>query len=304
MKRRVLYASCLAALLAGAAASAQETDADAGAKPGPETTIATINGQDFSLGIFRLFYAERLRQQNAENTPELQNQVFNEFVNIVVTAQDALGKGLDKEEGVQNALELQRIQLLSRLALQDAARTETPSDETLQAAYEERYGGETRQEYKARHILVKAEDEAKKLIEELEGGADFSELAKTHSLGPTGKNGGDLGWFDSKQMVKPFTEAVQQMEPGSHSQAPVQTQFGWHVILLEEAREAEPPPLESVKGELSAGMQRETLSAYVAALRQGAELELNSDLIKTSPAEESEEAQGSEEPESPAEAEE
>jgi peptidyl-prolyl cis-trans isomerase C len=191
---------------------------------------------------------------------------------------------------VQNAVELQRLQLLSRLALQDAARSLSPSDEALQQAYDERYGGEKREEYKARHILVKTEAEAEKLIKELEGGADFTELAKAHSLGPTGKNGGDLGWFDSKQMVKPFTEAVKDMKPGSYSDAPVQTQFGWHVILLEETREADPPPLENVKAELSAGMQRETLAGYVSELRQRAQLDLNSDLIKANPAGDSEDS--------------
>lgn len=280
MNKRILHVCCLAGLLAGGGLAAQESTPATASGPGPETSIATINDQDISLGLFRLFYAERLRQQNAENSPAFQNQAFNEFVNIVVTAQNAVEKGIDKDPNVQNAMELQRLQLLSRLALQDAARSLMPTDEALQKAYDERYGNEKQKEYKARHILVKTEDEAKKLIEELNGGGDFQALAKTNSLGPTGKNGGDLGWFDAKQMVKPFTEAVEGMEPGSHSDTPVQTQFGWHVILLEETREADPPSLDSVKGELGAGMQRETLSNYVAELRERAKLDLNSDLIK------------------------
>jgi peptidyl-prolyl cis-trans isomerase C len=287
MKKHILYACCLSALLVGGSPQAQEAETSAAKPASGGTTIATINGEEFSLGLFRLFYAERLRQQNAENTPVFQNQAFNEFVNIIVTAQNAAEKGIDEDENVQNALELQRLQLLSRLALQDAARTLAPSDEVLQKAYDERYGKDKRVEYKARHILVKSEDEARNLIAELKGGADFTELAKAHSLGPTGQNGGDLGWFDAKQMVKPFTEAVKQMEPGSHSDTPVQTQFGWHVILLEETREADPPPLDSVKAELTAGMQRETLAGFVSELRQDAKLDLNSDLIKTSTTEES-----------------
>jgi len=285
MKKHILHACCLAGLLAAGGLVAQESTQPSAPGPNPETAIATINDQDISLGLFRLFYAERLRQQQAENTPAFQNQVFNEFVNIVVTAQNAVEKGIDKDPNVQNALELQRLQLLSRLALQDAARSLVPSDEALQKAYDERYGKEKQKEYKARHILVKTEDEAKKLIEELDGGGDFQELAKTKSLGPTGKNGGDLGWFDSKQMVKPFTEAVEGMEPGSHSKTPVQTQFGWHVILLEETREADPPSLDSVKGELSAVLQRDTLSNFVGELRERAKLDLNSDLIKANSAE-------------------
>jgi peptidyl-prolyl cis-trans isomerase C len=218
---------------------------------------------------------------NAQNTPEFQNRAFNELVNVVVTAQDAQEKELDKQPGFGNALELQRLQLLSRLGIQNAAKTLQPSEEELKKAYDEQFK-EKRTEYKARHILVKEQDEAKKLIEELEGGADFSELAKTNSLGPTGKTGGDLGWFDSSQMVKPFTEAVAAMQAGEHSKEPVQTQFGWHVILLEEARESEPPALDEVKNELTASLQRDTLGTYVSELREKADLKLNPELIKTS----------------------
>jgi peptidyl-prolyl cis-trans isomerase C len=280
MKKKILYVGCLTGLLAASGLIAQETQTTPKDDPPPETTIATINSEEFSLGLFRLFFVERLRQEKTENTPAFQNQVFNEFVNIVVTAQNATSKGIDKDPTVQNAIKLQELQVLSRLDLQDAARNLAPSDEDLQKTYDDRYGNTKRKEFKARHILVKTEDEAKALIEKLDGGGDFTELAKESSLGPTGKNGGDLGWFDSKQMVKPFTEAVEGMKPGSYSETPVQTQFGWHVILLEDTREADPPSLDSVKGELNAGIQREALANYVSDLRKNAEVDLNSDLIK------------------------
>lgn len=315
MKKSILHLYCLAGLLVSGGLAAQEAETapaaaqqgesapTAAAAPASDTAIATINGEDISLGLFRVFYAERMRQRNAENTPEFQNQAFNEFVNIVVTAQNAIEKGIDKDPNLVYAVELQRLQLLSRVALQDAARTLTPTDEALQKAYDERYGNEKQKEYKARHILVKTEDEGKKLIEELKGGGDFQELAKTQSLGPTGKNGGDLGWFNAKQMVKPFTEAVEAMTPESYSETPVQTQFGWHVILLEEAREADPPTLESVKGELSLGMQRETLSNYIGELRERAKLDLNSDLIKSDDSGAAVAPETSNAPEAPADAE-
>jgi peptidyl-prolyl cis-trans isomerase C len=272
--------ACLIGLLAVNAAEA----ADPPAAPSGETTIATVNGQAVPLDLFRLFFAERIQALSAPNTPELQNQVFNEFVNTLVTAQDAERQGLDKQPGVQYALDLQRIQLLSRLALQTAAQTAQPSDEALKKAYDERFGDAKRTEYKARHILVATEEEARALIKEIDGGADFAELAKAKSLGPTGKTGGDLGWFDATQMVPPFTAAVAALKPGEHSKEPVQTQFGWHVILLEETREAPPPALDDVRDELSLGLQRETLSGYVAQLRDQAKLELNEDLIKTNEA--------------------
>jgi len=285
MTKRTLYVGCIAALLASGPLTAEDKPAAPAAAPPPDTTIATVNGQPVSLGLFRLFYAERLRMAGSENSPAFQNQAFNEFVNILVTAQNAETKGIDKDANVKDALEIQRLQLLSRLALQNAAQNFTPSDEDLKKAYDARYGEASRMEYKARHILVKSEDEAKKLIAELDKGGDFAELAKTNSLGPTGKNGGDLGWFDSQQMVKPFTDAVKTMKPGAYTKTPVQTQFGWHVILLEETREAEPPTLDSVKAELTAGLQRDALANFVNDLREKAKLDLNSDLIKANPQE-------------------
>jgi peptidyl-prolyl cis-trans isomerase C len=268
-------------MMAGGGLAAQEQAADApAAQPSGDTTIATINGQEIPLDTFRRFYAERIRQANAQNTPAFQNQAFNEFVNIIVTAQDGVKAGLEKDENFLMALELQRLQLLSGFAIQNAAKTRKPSDEDLQKAYEERYGKETRTEYKARHILVKTEEEGKKLIEELDKGGDFAELAKENSLGPTGKDGGELPWFAAGQMVQPFTDATAGMKPGEHSKEPVQTQFGWHVILLEETRESDPPALDEVKDELTAALQRNTLATYVAELREKADLELNPDLIK------------------------
>jgi peptidyl-prolyl cis-trans isomerase C len=282
MNQRIIRICGLVALMAsGGLSAADQPAAEATATPpSGDTTIATVNGQEIPLDLFRSFYAERLRQANTQNTPQFQNQAFNEFINILVTAQDAEKAGLEKEKGFETALRLQRLQLLSGFAMRKAATTRMPTDEELQKAYDERYGKENGNEYKARHILVKTEDEGKKLIEELGGGADFAELAKSKSLGPTGKDGGELPWFGAGQMVQPFTDATMDLKPGEYSKAPVQTQFGWHVILLEEIRESEPPTLEEVKAELTAVLQRNSLGAYVAELREKADLELNPDLIK------------------------
>lgn len=282
MNQRIIRICGLVALIASSGLSAAEQPAveTTAAPPSGDTIIATVNGQEIPLDLFRSFYAERLRQTNAQNTPQFQNQAFNEFVNILVTAQDAEKAGLEKEKGFETALRLQRLQLLSGFAMRNAATTRMPTDEELQKAYDERYGKGNGNEYKARHILVKTEDEGKKLIDELNGGADFAELAKSKSLGPTGKDGGELPWFGTGQMVQPFTDATVTLKPGEYSKTPVQTQFGWHVILLEEIRESEPPTLEEVKDELTAVLQRDSLAAYVAGLREKASLELNSDLIK------------------------
>jgi peptidyl-prolyl cis-trans isomerase C len=301
MKTRIFILCGLAALLAGGPLVAADEPAEqtAAESPSGDTTIATINDQEISLDLFRRFYVERLRQTNEQNTPAFQNRVFNDFVNMLVTAQDAQKTGLDKDKGFALALEIQRLQLLSGFAIENAANTLTPSDEDVQKAYDERYGNEKQIEYKARHILVKTEDEGKKLITELDGGADFAELAKIHSLGPTGKDGGELPWFGAGQMVQAFTDATAALKAGEHSGTPVQTQFGWHVILLEEMRESEPPPLEDVKNELSQALRRSMLTRYVEELRGKAKLDVNPDLITISKVGESEPAKEEAEPAKP-----
>ena len=127
-------------------------------------------------------------------------------------------------------------------------------------------------EYKARHILLANEADAQAVVTALDEGADFAELAKEKSTGPSGPQGGDLGWFSPDNMVPPFAEAVQSMSKGSYSETPVQTQFGWHVILLEDERELEAESYESMEGKLKEQARRQVLNAYVTELRQGAEV--------------------------------
>jgi peptidyl-prolyl cis-trans isomerase C len=285
MRRTPFVAGCVLALFAATSGAADEKSAQKTppAAPSGNTTIATINGQAFPLAMFRLFYAERLRQTHQKNSPATQNQIFNEFINIVVTAQEAEHQGLDKQENVRTAIALQRLELLSRVAIQETAQADKPTDAELKKAYDERYGTTKRTEYKARHILVKTEDEANKLIKQLNEGAKFADLAKANSIGPTGKKGGELGWFDASEMAPPFAEAVAALKPGQYTKKPVHTQFGWHVILLEETRQAAPPAMSDVKDELTAMVEREKLSKYIAGLRNKTDLKLNPELIKQNP---------------------
>ncbi|MEO1155543.1 MAG: peptidylprolyl isomerase, partial [Pseudomonadota bacterium] len=151
--------------------------------------------------------------------------------------------------------------------------TEALTDEALQAAYDETYGSvEPETEFNASHILVETEEEARALIEELDGGADFAALAQEHSTGPSGPNGGSLGWFGMGMMVPPFEAAVVELEPGSFSEDPVQTQFGWHVLILNETRLKDAPALEAVRDELAAQVQRQAVDARVAELTEAADV--------------------------------
>ena len=172
------------------------------------------------------------------------------------------------------------MKLLSSVALQSMAMDIQPTEEELKKAYDEVVKEVKQTQYKARHILVKEEAEAKKLIAELDKKADFAELAKKHSIGPAGKNGGDLDWFSAGQMVKPFSDAAAALEKGAYTKTPVQTQFGWHVILLEDIRTAEPPSFEDAKPQLVAAIQRAKIGEQIIELRKTTTLELNEDVIK------------------------
>lgn len=276
------------ALLIGALLTAGTCIAeDAKTETAPETDviIATVNGTPYPLSTFRMFLTERVQENQGQNTPEFQQQTFNEFMTLVVASQQAEKRDLQDNPDVAAAIEVQRLKVLSNAALAAMARETEVTEEELKQAYEEVKKQSTRPEYKARHILVKDEAEAKELIKELDEKADFATLAKEHSLGPTGKNGGELDWFDASQMVKPFADAVGSMEAGSYSKEPVQTQFGWHVILLEETRTAAPPPFEESKPQLTALVQRQKLGQQINELRDTAMVELNEDVVKMKPKE-------------------
>jgi peptidyl-prolyl cis-trans isomerase C len=224
-----------------------------------------------------------LQQNQGENTPELQEQSFNEFMSLIVASQEASRRKLEDNAEVAVAIELQRMKILSNAALAAMADEIVLSEEQLKKAYDDVVENTTRTEYKARHILVNAEDQAKALIAELEGGADFGDLARKHSLGPTGKNGGELDWFDASQMVAPFAEAVSAMDVGTYSKTPVQTQFGWHVIELQDSRKAQPPSFEEAKPQLGGLLKRQALAEQLTEMRDGAMVELNEEVVSFTP---------------------
>jgi peptidyl-prolyl cis-trans isomerase C len=275
---RALLSIGLAAGLGAATLPAQAQDAAAG----DGTLIATINGKPYELDLFRVFYAQRLQQAGGENTPELQERAFNEFMNLVVAVQDAEKRELAERQDIQTALELQRMMVLSTAALQAIAEETEVSEDELNQAYEQFKEQAKRTEFKARHILVDDQDKANDLAKQVtkKKAKNFEALAKEHSIGPTADKGGDLGWFDARQMVKPFADALAGLKPGEWTEQPIQTQFGWHVILLEETRDAEAPSLEDARPNLEAAVKRQKVAEQLAELRNAAMVELNEDVVK------------------------
>ncbi|MCU7843160.1 MAG: peptidylprolyl isomerase [Candidatus Thiodiazotropha sp. (ex Monitilora ramsayi)] len=310
MKKQILLASiCSTALLVGCNQTADKAPTvpapekpetvqeQTPAKPEmDENTLLSVNGQQVSKAMYGLYFQDRMRNvPDAQNSAQMQMSVLNELSNVLIVAQDAEKQGIDKRPEIEATLTLLRAKLLTQTLIQEYAETHQPSEEEIKTLYEAEYASQSNKEYKARHILVKEEEAAKSLIAELDGGADFAELAKTHSTGPTGKNGGDLGWFDAAQMVKPFSDAVVSMEKGSYSKAPVNTQFGWHVILLEDNRDTEAPTLEGVRGDIITKLQQNSLAAYMQGLRDKSAIVFNEmNAVKAQPADSGESAELSE----------
>ncbi|MCR8548760.1 peptidylprolyl isomerase [Salipiger sp. P9] len=224
-----------------------------------DTVVATVNGQDITLGNMLVIRAQLPEQYQQLGDDVLWDGILDQLVQQTVLSQDEKAQ---ETKRVTLSLENERRSLLAAEVIKsvaDAALT----DDAIQAAYDAEYmGAELGQEYNASHILVETEDEAKALVEELNGGADFAELAKEKSTGPSGPNGGELGWFGPGMMVAPFEEAVKTLEVGQIS-APVQTQFGWHVVKLNDMRSKEAPALDSVRGEIELKLQQEAVQGYI-----------------------------------------
>ncbi|RAP42177.1 peptidylprolyl isomerase [Rhodovulum viride] len=222
---------------------------------GPDTVVARVGNQEITIGHMVV-----LRAQLPAEYQQLPDDVLYQAVLDQLIRQTAVGEaiGTDLSKGASLALENERRSFVAGEALSRVAE-EAVTDEAVQAAYDAAYGAaHPINEYHAAHILVETEDEAKAIETELANGADFAELAKEKSTGPSGPNGGDLGWFSEGMMVQPFEEAVVAMKPGEVS-APVQTQFGWHVIKLYENRLKDAPALDDVRGDLVQKIQRDAM---------------------------------------------
>jgi peptidyl-prolyl cis-trans isomerase C len=234
------------------------------------TNVATINGHPLPEALFR-YYVLTARQKNADElTPEERNMVLEELIGVSLLSEKAQERGLLDSRTVAAQLELNRLQITARLAASDYLEKNPATDEEIKKVYEDNLPRLSGNEYKARHILVETEDEAKAVIEQLRRGKDFVDLAKQHANGPTGPNGGDLGWFSVDSMIKPVIEAVSSMKVGTYSTQPVKSDAGYHVLFLEETRPRVAPTLDSMRDEIVNAIQRNKLEAYIKTLRDAA----------------------------------
>lgn len=214
-----------------------------------------------------LYISNRTRGAVENVTAEQRQQLAGELDDLRLMAKKAEEQGLADKPNVAAQVELQRLSVLTSALAGEYLKNNPVTDADVQAEYELRFSSAQGEQYKARHILVETQDDATAIIAQLDGGADFAELAKEKSTGPSGPNGGDLGWFTPESMVKPFSDAVVALENGAYTSAPVQTQFGWHVILREDSRVPEPPALDEVRDRLKPAAEQRKLQAYLDGLR-------------------------------------
>jgi len=264
--------------------------ADNGPVVKKEDAIAVVNGKYIAKSTLENLEKELSERGQGQAFPK--EKIVEELVQREILVQDAIQKQLDKSPDLIQRLDETKKALLTQADVQDFMKSNPVTDAEVKAEYDSKVGGTNAVEYKARHILVKTEDEAKKIIAELDKGGDFAKLANKNSLdAKESQNGGDLGWFVASQMVEPFSKAVMALEKGKYTKTPVQTQFGWHVILREDSRTQTPPPLEAVKEQLLPFLQRKKIQDMLEQKRKAANVEILIPLTDEKPKDEKAQAQ-------------
>lgn len=238
------------------------------------TVVATVNNAPITkqaIDTVKSEFAKRSRQPM--NIPD--ERWTDELVNRELLYQEAKKKGLYNDPEIRTKLALSARSILSDAYVQDYMKSIPVTDEEIKAEYDTYAEKMKSPEFKARHILVKDEKTAKDIIAQLKKGADFSELAKKKSTGPSGPKGGELGWFVPQQMVPAFSEAVSKLKDGEFTSEPVKTRFGYHVIIRDASREKQPPSLDKMKDSITAMIKQKKLQEHIKQLRETANVVVN-----------------------------
>lgn len=236
--------------------------------------VATVNGKPIKQSIYD-FIAKDATARGQKIDAQVKEVIVAKLIDSELVYQEAQKIALDKQPDYIAREELARRELLTNIYLQEYMKKNPISDADTKAAYEEYKKAYGDKEFSALHILVKTEAEAKEVIAQLAKGGSFSKIAKEKSLDPGSKEkGGDLGWFSPATMVKPFSEAVAGLKKGAVASAPVQTQFGWHVIKLVDTRVAQPLSYDKVKEGLQKNLQQRNLEKMMVDLRAKAKVDI------------------------------
>lgn len=239
-----------------------------------EEVVATVNGKKITRQQLDnyLQYRQATSRQQIDDAKE----VLQELINREILLAEVKKKKIDQNKDLNFAIEQQKTDVYIQALLRDTPVGQPIPEQEVRKIYDERVGNQKIKEYKVNHILLKTEDEAKATIAELDAGAKFMELAKRKSEGPSAGQGGELGWLNPGQLntMPGFAQTLSEMKKGSYSKAPVQTQYGWHVIELEDQRESDPPTLEQVQKQITAALRQQRLQEYVMQLRNSAKVDI------------------------------
>ncbi|GAC1323263.1 MAG: peptidylprolyl isomerase [Collimonas sp.] len=235
--------------------------------------LAVVNGKAIPSSRADMMVKQLSAQGGQQDTPELRSMVKDELINREVLIQEADKLGLGNNADVKAQADIARQSILIRALVADFVKKNPIKDADIQAEYDKFKAQAGDKEYHARHILVENEADAKAIITKLKGGGKFDDLAKQSKDPGSAANGGDLGWATPASFVKPFSDALVALKPGQLTETPVKTQFGYHVIKLEEVRAAKIPTLAEVKPQITEALQQKKLQAYQQELRAKAKIQ-------------------------------
>lgn len=261
--------SALTLVACGGQSNAESSDGSSSASESAEV-VARVNGTPITT--LELDAQVQAMSKRGQSVPR--GRALDELVDLKLMAQTAEDQGLPEQPEIAATIERQRATTLAQHLIRGQLSDFEVSEDKLRQAYKDKVSGMKGPEYKARHILVEDKKTATRMIQKLDDGADFTQLAKENSTGPTSKRGGSLGWFSGDQMVQPFSQAVQDLEPGNYTGEPVQTKFGWHVIQLEETRPVEKPEFKQMRSKLRNKLVGQKIKTYVEGLRKEADVEV------------------------------
>ncbi len=235
---------------------------------------ATVNGVKITDSMYRGYLTTLPpRQQTIPESAEKTQAVVEGIIRNEILIQEAATQKLEDRADIKSQLKIVRDRALAKLTMQDYVDRNPPSEQQLKAIYEG-LDGEGAQ-FKARHILLKTEEAAQQVVAELDKGSEFADLAKKKSTGPSAASGGDLGWFSPKQMVPAFSAAVKELKKGAYTATPVQTRFGYHVIMLEDTRQEAKKEFTELKSELVGRYNRQLVDGFLQGLISKAKIERN-----------------------------
>jgi peptidyl-prolyl cis-trans isomerase C len=240
-----------------------------------DDVVATVNGKKITKSqLDRYFkYRQATTKQDISHDEE---GVLQELINRELLLEQVKKKKLDKNKDLNYLIDQQKNDLYIQALLRESPVAKPIPDDEVKKLYDEKVKDHKVKEYKISHILMKSEQEAKDVIAKLDAGGNFSDIAKEKSTGPSAKEGGELGWLNSAQLnnMPSFAQAISELKKGNYSKTPVKTQYGWHVVKLEDEREVQPPSLDQLRNQIVAALRQQRLQEYVKGLRDAAKIDV------------------------------